>query len=276
MSPRRLGLLLALAAVLVLAALVAAVLLLRAGSSSVVSSPAAAAQDRPGTVILVPGYSDSTASDVQGLAARVRATGRTAQVQPLPGEGTGDLRVQAEALGASITGALAAGAPSVDLVGYSAGGLVVRTWVHEHPDQARREVRRVVTLGSPHHGTSVAGLAAALLPGSCPTACQQMTPGSELLASLARGDETPAVPSWVSVWTTQDQVVTPPGSARLEGAVNVPLQSVCADAQVTHATLPTDPLPTGIVLRAIAVAPLTSAPTAEQCASLRQAGAAAP
>ena len=97
----------------------------------------------------------------------------------------------------------------------------------------------MVTLGSPHHGTSLADLAgdarARPVPGRLPAAGHATAP---LLAALNRGDETPAGPTWVSIWTTQDETVTPPDSARLDGALNLPVQSVCADAQVGHGELP--------------------------------------
>ena len=70
-------------------------------------------------------------------------------------------------------------------------------------------------------------------------------------------DETPDGPAWVSVWTTQDQIVTPPESARLDGAVNIPVQGVCADAVVGHGELPTDRLVQGLVLAALAPAPVS-------------------
>ena len=210
---------------------------------------AEAPQDRPGTVLLVPGYGGSTTA-LEVLAGSLRAAGRDAVVVPLPGDGTGDLRGSADALATAADAALASGAPSVDVVGYSAGGVVARLWAEEAGPQARR----VVTLGSPHHGTGVAALGVAFAPGACPTACQQLAPGSDLLDGL---EETPDGPRWVSVWTDQDTVVTPPDSARLDGALNVVVQSLCAGAQVSHGTLPTDPLVQRVVLQALSASPLT-------------------
>src|SRR5438034_1360187 len=76
---------------------------------------------------------------------------------------------------------------------------------------------------------------------------------------------------WLSVGTVDDQTVTPPDSARLAGAVNVPLQAVCADARVSHAQLPGDPAVTAMVLNAIGTAPLTS-PNRGDCTRLRAGG----
>ncbi len=70
------------------------------------------------------------------------------------------------------------------------------------------------------------------------------------------------------------QTVRPPDSARLDGAVNVPVQNVCPDAHVQHGQLPTDQLVTGLVLRGIGTAAPTL-PGPADCAPLRSAGAAA-
>ena len=126
-----------------------------------------------------------------------------------------------------------AGARSVDVVGYSAGGVVARLWVRDHGGDSL--ARRVVTIGSPHHGTDLAGLGGDVAPDTCPEACHQLQPDSELLRKLNAGDETPAGPLWVSIWTTDDQVVVPPSSADLEGALDFTVQSVCPRAVVSHA-----------------------------------------
>src|SRR5262249_55187980 len=107
--------------------------------------------------------------------------------------------------------------------------------------------------------------------GLCLAACQQLVPGSSLLTDLDRAP-VPAGLSWLSLWTADDETVTPPDSARLAGATNVQLQSVCPDEVVRHGELPTDPLVTGIVLRAIAPDPLVP-PTPADCAILRREGA---
>ena len=204
---------------------------------------AEAVEQRPGPVLLVPGYGGSTAG-LEVLAQALRAEGRVATVVPLPGDGTGDLRASADALEAAVE---ASGAESVDVIGYSAGGLVARLWARDNAS----DVRRVVTLGSPHHGTRLASLGAAYNPGACPAACLQMVPGSDLLEELNREDETPDGPQWLSLWTTQDQVVTPPESARLDGAVNVALQELCPGLQLDHNGLPVSPVVISLVLQAV-------------------------
>jgi triacylglycerol lipase len=156
----------------------------------------------------------------------------------------------------------------VDLVGYSAGGVVVRLWVDRY--DGARVARRVVTLGSPLHGTRIAGLGSALAPDACPTACQQLVPGSDLLAALDAAPLPAGLP-WLSVWTRDDQTVTPPDSAVLSGAVNVAVQQVCPNATVQHGELPSDPVVTGLVLRGTGTAPLAT-PGPSDCATLRALG----
>jgi triacylglycerol esterase/lipase EstA (alpha/beta hydrolase family) len=228
------------------------------------------AQSRPGPVILVPGYGGSQVA-LSRLADRVRATGRTAVVLSLPDGGTGDLAKQAGALDAAVHAAISSDGSagrSVDIIGYSAGGVVVRLWVARHGGV--HLARRVVTLGSPLHGARIAGVGSTLVPDACPTACGQLVPGSALLAQLDR-EPLPGRLPWLSIWTDDDETVTPPDSARLAGAVNVPLQSICPDARVSHGELPTDPLVTGLVLSAVDAAPLTT-PGPEDCARLRAQG----
>src|SRR5437764_10239966 len=166
--------------VLLLRVVLAAVLTVRAGAGR--GTPTGYPdQSRPGPVLLVPGYGGSRAA-LSVLAARIRATGRTATVLALPGDGTGDLAAQAATLDAAVTAERQRGAPSVDVIGYSAGGVVVRLWVARYA--GARAARRVVTLGSPLHGARLAATGSALVPGACPTACQQLAPGAGLLRSL--------------------------------------------------------------------------------------------
>ncbi|MGB6456891.1 MAG: hypothetical protein WBH47_20685 [Streptosporangiaceae bacterium] len=231
-----------------------------ARSGSPAHGPPGPAHAPPGPVILVPGYGGSTgALDV--LASRIRATGRTATVLSLPGTGTGSLLADAALLTAAVNGDLRQGASSVDVVGYSAGGVVALIWARR--DDGAASARRVITLGAPFHGTGLATAAEALVPGACPAACQQLVPGSQLLDSLDVAHAA-GLPAWMALWTSDDQVVTPPDSATLPGALDVQVQSVCPTAIVSHSQLPTSPVVTAMVLQALGPGPL-SRPTAADC-----------
>jgi triacylglycerol esterase/lipase EstA (alpha/beta hydrolase family) len=236
LPPARRRLVLALAALVVAAAVAVGVVLATRGGA-----PAPVAQDRPGPVFIVPGYGGSTAGP-EALAAALRRDGKDVTVVPLPDNGYGDFDDQAAVLDRAVA---AKGAASVDVIGYSDGGIVVRTWVKDKGGAGK--ARRVVTLSSPHHGTDLAGLGGSLGGDACPTACQEVLPGSAFLNRLNAGDETPAGPQWVSIWTTNDQVVTPPASARLDGALDLVVQDFCPADPVDHGGMPADPVVQQIV-----------------------------
>ncbi len=239
-----------------------------AGTSAVVhavrghdATVAPVAQDAQPPVLLVPGYGGAT-GDLEPLAAALRAAGRAATVVHLAGDGTGDLNVQAGVLQKAVRAALRGGAPSVDVVGYSAGGVTARLWFRAYDGGS--VARRVVTLGSPQHGTDLAALASDIAPDSCPAACRQLATGSDLLRSLNSGDESPPGPDWVSIWTTDDRISTPPETAVLAGALDFSVQSVCPARAVTHGQLPTDPAVIAMVLAELRRTP-PAVPSASVC-----------
>jgi len=258
LSPRRRALLAGLALVVAVLAVVAGLRLSRGQPQ-----PAAG---RPGAVLLVPGYGGGTTS-LDELAARIRSTGRTATVVRLAGNGTGDLTVQARVLAGYVDRAIGTGSGPVTVIGYSAGGVVAWLWDVDFGGAA--QAGTIITLGSPLHGARIAAVGAGFDPAECPVACQQLVPGSALLAGLQRSAQ--PRPPWLSLWSTDDQTVQPPDSARLPSAVNVPLQSVCPGADIQHDQLPTAPLVVGIVLRTLAGGHV-SAPAQGDCAELQALG----
>ncbi len=251
------------------AALVAAAGLLVAQRSllGTEADPAAAvtaqepAEQPLSAVVLVPGYGGSPSS-VRSLAAALSAAGHPVSTVTLPGDGTGDIVAMAPVLADAVGRASATGAP-VDVVGFSMGGLVARAWARDLGGAAI--ARRVVTVGTPNAGTETAALGATL--GACPTACQQMVPGSELLERLNSPDPTPDGPAWITVRSSTDEVVRPDGTTAMDGASNVLLQEVCSDVEVAHGQLVTQRLSVAIVVRAVAQQPWNT-PTTEDCSSL--------
>jgi triacylglycerol lipase len=237
-------------------AVVAVVLLAVAGWGvvrAVGSGGTEADQSAPGPVLVVPGYGGNV-DELVPLVDELRREGRDVTVYEPTDGNTGDLRAQAHRLADLAARRMQdTGASSVDLVGYSAGGVVVRLFVRD--DGGSSVVRRVLTLGSPHHGTDVAALAEDVA-GGCPTACEQLATGSDLLRRLNAGDETPSGPVWATVRTERDTVVTPVDSAVLSGALNLSVQEFCAGARTTHGDLPGDP----VVLAALPAVLGTGAP----------------
>jgi predicted alpha/beta hydrolase family esterase len=96
------------------------------------------------------------------------------------------------------------GAPQVDLVAHSLGGLVAMEFVH-HDGGSR--VRRAVTVASPHAGVAWRGP----IVGACGP---EMRVGGEFL--LERADRAVPVPC-LSVYSTHDNVVHPPQTSALAG-----------------------------------------------------------
>jgi triacylglycerol lipase len=245
------------ALVMLLIIAVAVVAVVRAAVRSVDPVP----QTTPGPVLLVPGYGGNLDS-LRPLAAALTSAGRTAVIVEPVGDGTGDLGKQADHLAEVAEGVRDdAGAASVDVVGYSAGGVVARLWVRDRG--GAKVTRRILTLGSPHHGTSQAALGAEFA-GGCSEACQQLVPDSDLLRRLNAGDETPAGPLWVTVRSTSDQVVTPVDSAALDGALNVVVQDLCPGSTVAHGDLPGNPVVLATLTSALGV-DLAQAPSDVAC-----------
>ena len=73
-----------------------------------------------------PGYGGGTAG-LEVMARALRREGRDVTVVRLAGDGTGDLKRAGRAC--SSEPVRRTGSPSVDVVGYSAGGVTVRLWV---------------------------------------------------------------------------------------------------------------------------------------------------
>ncbi|MET9431675.1 MULTISPECIES: alpha/beta fold hydrolase [unclassified Streptomyces] len=120
---------------------------------------------------------------------------------------TCDLRTAAALLGRHVEDVCArTGHPEVDVVGHSLGGLIARYYVQRLGGD--RRVRTLVTLGTPHGGTTFAPLA-----GAHPLV-RQMRPGSSVLRELS--EPAPRCRTrFVSFWSDLDQVMIPAETACL-------------------------------------------------------------
>ena len=97
------------------------------------------------------------------------------------------------------------------LVGHSMGGLAIRAWLAAQPDAA--VAHHVMTIGSPHHGTSLARYSR-VING------KQMRRGSPWLADLQRREHPARGVSFTCFWSQCDNIVMPTTSATLPGADN--------------------------------------------------------
>jgi triacylglycerol lipase len=96
---------------------------------------------------------------------------------------------------------------SVDLVGFSMGGLVARYYIQRLGGIGR--VRRLITISSPHNGTWTA-----FVRGN--RGARQMRPGSEFLEDLNRDAATLGWIEFTTIWTPFDLMIVPADSSRLE------------------------------------------------------------
>jgi pimeloyl-ACP methyl ester carboxylesterase len=137
-----------------------------------------------------------------------------------------------------------ANAPKVIIVAHSMGGLVARAYLRTHgPDR----VAHVFTLGTPHHGTSLANM------GVGRNAAQMRrdpaTPGapeSTWLRELA-ASETPEIRAlFTSLYTHHDNIVAPQTSSELPGARHI------AFGGVGHVAMGRNPRVLGRLMQEIA------------------------
>jgi triacylglycerol esterase/lipase EstA (alpha/beta hydrolase family) len=156
------------------------------------------------------------------LTARLDAAGishATLDLEPL----TGDIDGFADAIEEGATRLLrAAGAQQVIIVGHSMGGLAARAWLRRH---GSARAARVITLGTPHHGTCLAAF------GIGVNAAQMRRAGVDgpvctWLSELAAHEEAATRARITSIYTHHDNIVAPQTSGHLEGARNLELGGV--------------------------------------------------
>ena len=139
-----------------------------------------------------------------------RISHATLDLEPL----TGDIDAYAGQVEAAVDALCAAsGAGQVAIVAHSMGGLVARAWLRK---MGAARLARLITLGSPHHGTCLANFGV----GANARQMRRTRGGqaSEWLCDLDAA-ETPAVRALItSIYTHQDNIVSPQTSSCLAGA----------------------------------------------------------
>jgi triacylglycerol esterase/lipase EstA (alpha/beta hydrolase family) len=112
-----------------------------------------------------------------------------------------------------------AGTDKVAIVAHSMGGLVARAWMRRH---GSARVARVITLGTPHHGTALASFGL----GANAAQMRRASDAGEAAASawlreLAAGEDAATRALVTSIYTHHDNIVAPQTSSRLPGARNL-------------------------------------------------------
>ena len=107
--------------------------------------------------------------------------------------------------------------PRVNLVCHSMGGLAARQYLREH---GAARVAKLVTIGSPHNGTTLASMGLGLN-------ARQMHTRSDFLSALSASEaaDPPAVDA-TSIYSTHDNLVSPQDTSRLGWARNVAIPGV--------------------------------------------------
>ncbi len=176
-------------------------------------------------VLLIHGYVNN-AGALWRLWQQLRAAGlrvHTINLEPV----YADIDAYAPRLAARIDAIRAqTGAGAVTLVCHSMGGLAARAYLRHCQTTGRAHgVAKVVTLGTPHHGTVFARIERS-------RNGRQMHPDSPWLRALADHERGAWPCPLVSIYSIDDNVVAPPTSAELAGARNIPL------AGIGHISLP--------------------------------------
>jgi triacylglycerol lipase len=141
----------------------------------------------------------------------------------------------------------------VVIVAHSMGGLAARAYLRCH---GNHRVAKVITLGTPHHGTALArfGFGANTMQMRWTVVEQEdlCSPWLHLLA-IDEGDE--VYPLFVSIFSHHDNIVSPQTSAYLPGAKNIGLHGI------GHVALAFHPLVQALVIDEIRAASLRGTPT---------------
>jgi triacylglycerol lipase len=163
-------------------------------------TPGAVAAAGPDPVLLVHGYrgSPGTWGDMKAF---LESHGRTVVAIDLPGE---DNVANAKAIANRLKQLRWR---SVDLVGQSMGGLSAR-WFAKYVKSSVK-VDAYVSIGTPQYGIS----SACILPY---TYGGQMCPSSSFMRDLNAGDDTPGNAAWMTIYSTDDELV-PNSASRLDG-----------------------------------------------------------
>jgi len=116
------------------------------------------------------------------------------------------------------------GQERIVIVAHSMGGLVARAYLRDH---GARRILRIVTLGTPHRGTGLARFGAGhsvremLWTGSAENGrC------SDWLDALVQREDLALRPLFVSIFSHQDNIVSPQLSSRLPGACNIEFNGI--------------------------------------------------
>ena len=205
-----------------------------------VNDPSCRSAERP--VVLLPGTFSTVQSNFTALAAALQADGRCVYGLNYGLAGVAPVRDSASAAAGFVQDVRAAtGADQVDVVGFSQGGLVLRTALRL--DGLAPAVATAVLIAPSFHG-STADLLTGVPAAACP-ACADQTAGSALLTELDAGGDLDGQVRYATISSRDDTVVTPVDGQSPVGPADrvrsLVIQDRCPQARVSHLDLPADP-----------------------------------
>jgi triacylglycerol esterase/lipase EstA (alpha/beta hydrolase family) len=215
-------------------------------SSWFMARASAATRIYPGSasppVLLLHGYGANSGywAHLAPLLDAARISHATVDLEPVMGDIDGYAPLVEQAAAALCA---AAGSAQVVVVAHSMGGLVARAWLRRY---GSARAARVITLGTPHHGTSLArlglGANAAQMRGAGPGA------ESSWLRALGAAESAATRALVTSIYTHHDNIIAPQTSSFLPGAHNIEFGGV------GHVALGSNAGVLAVVMREIAAA----------------------
>jgi triacylglycerol lipase len=205
-----------------------------------VNDPTCSSTQRP--VVLLHGTLATAQGDFGVLAPALQATGRCVFALDYGMGGIRSVRSSAKAVAAFVDRVLEmTGADAVDVIGYSQGGLVLRTALRLEGLAPRVAV--AVLIAPTFHG-STSPLLTAVPPAFCP-ACADQAAGSALLDELDAGGDLDADVRYAVISSRLDTVVTPVSAQAPVGPPDrvtaLVVQDRCPDSRLDHLGLRGDP-----------------------------------
>ncbi|GGR51645.1 triacylglycerol esterase/lipase EstA (alpha/beta hydrolase family) [Nocardioides luteus] len=185
--------------------------------------------ERPTPVILVHGTFGDRRSLLDPISIAMKRAGFCVYSLDYGNRATDDIRDSAAHLGEFVERVLeVTDAEKVSLVGHSQGGMMPRYYIKNLGGDAY--VEDLVGLAPSNHGTAIIPDTGSTDPTGFCVSCAQQAAGSQFLADLNAGDETPGDVSYTQIASAYDEIVVPYTSGFLaEGpnTTNVRIQDVC-------------------------------------------------
>ena len=135
------------------------------------------------------------------------------------------------------------GHDKVVIVAHSMGGLASRAYLR---DYGSNRIGKLITLGTPHHGTGLAHFGVGLNTHQMRwTATEQEGLASEWLRALKASENVAVYGHIVSIYSHHDNIISPQTSSHLPGAKNIELSGI------GHVALGFDPEVQALVIREV-------------------------